>query len=188
MCWEILRIGEQKDRAVMQSLKSLLGWSPFQERGTWISWRIVKKYALKLSWNAYTWHELDDLTSCGPWTNWQDQSPEGQERVTNDKLVWFQTCITQVTADNIVMWVTRLSIVDWVYFKTQTLVAPLKTRNQPQREVLCIFCEVEHLLLLFGCKRNKSQYPTVPQNRKFFCWMLDCEWMDYLVLIYGMWW
>ena len=32
MRWERLRTG----------LKSLLGWSPFQERGTWISWRIVK--------------------------------------------------------------------------------------------------------------------------------------------------
>ena len=34
--------GKQKDRAVVQSLKSLVGWSPFQERGTWISWRTAK--------------------------------------------------------------------------------------------------------------------------------------------------
>ena len=31
-----------------------------------------------------------------------------------------------MTTDNVVMWVTRLSIVDWVYFKTQTLLAPLR--------------------------------------------------------------
>ena len=41
-CWkmrrDILRIGKQKDRAVIRSLKSLIGWSPRQE-GTWISWR-----------------------------------------------------------------------------------------------------------------------------------------------------
>ena len=42
MRWKILRTGEQKDRAVVQSLKPLLGWSPFQERGTWIRWSIVK--------------------------------------------------------------------------------------------------------------------------------------------------
>ena len=32
------------------------------------------------------------------------------------------------------MWVTRLSIVDWVYFKTLTLLATLRTRNQLQVE------------------------------------------------------
>ena len=42
MRWALLRIGEQKDRAAIQSFKSLLGWSPFQGGGTWISWRIVK--------------------------------------------------------------------------------------------------------------------------------------------------
>ena len=31
----------KKDRTVIQSLKSLLGWSPFQERRTWISWRTI---------------------------------------------------------------------------------------------------------------------------------------------------
>ena len=35
------RIGEQKDRATVQSFKCLLGWSSIQERGAWISWRII---------------------------------------------------------------------------------------------------------------------------------------------------
>ena len=39
---EKLRTGKQKDRAVIQSRKSLLGWSSFQGGGTGISWRIVK--------------------------------------------------------------------------------------------------------------------------------------------------
>ena len=39
---EMLRTGEQKDGAVKQSLKSLLGSPPFQGRGTGISWRNVK--------------------------------------------------------------------------------------------------------------------------------------------------
>ena len=36
------------------------------------------------------------------------------------------------------MWATRLSIVDWVYFKTQTLLETLRTRNQPQEGLLCL--------------------------------------------------
>ena len=37
--------------------------------------------------------------------------------------------------DNVVMWVTRLSVVDWVYSMTQTLWAtPLKTLNQLREE------------------------------------------------------
>ena len=42
-----------------------------------------------------------------------------------------------MTTDNIVMWVTRLSIVDWVYSKTQTLFATLRTQNQPREEYYC---------------------------------------------------
>ena len=38
-----------------------------------------------------------------------------------------------------------------------------------------------------GCVRNKRQYPTTPPNQKLFLWMLDCEWMDYMLLIYGVW-
>ena len=42
MHWKILRTDEQRDKAVIHSLQSLLGWSSFQERWTWISWRIVR--------------------------------------------------------------------------------------------------------------------------------------------------
>ena len=43
-----------------------------------------------------------------------------------------------MTIVNIVMWQTRLRIVDWVHSNTQTLLATLRIQNQP-REVLCIF-------------------------------------------------
>ena len=42
------------------------------------------------------------------------------------------------------MWATRLSIVDWVYSKTQILLETLKTLNQPQGESN-VSLEVEHL-------------------------------------------
>ena len=34
-----------------------------------------------------------------------------------------------------------------------------------------------------GCARRKRQYPIVLQSQKLFRWMLDCEWMDYLLSI-----
>ena len=34
---------------------------------------------------------------------------------------------------------------------------------------------------LVGCARSQRQYPTVLQNPKSFRWMLDCEWMVYLI-------
>ena len=40
--------------------------------------------------------------------------------------------MTQMNTDSIVMWVTRLSIADRVYSKTQILLEILKTQNQPR--------------------------------------------------------
>ena len=40
-------------------------------------WNLLEnchKYALKLFWNAYTWHELEDLIFYGQWTNLHDRS------------------------------------------------------------------------------------------------------------------
>ena len=63
---------------------------------------------------------------------------------------------TQVAADNIVMRVTRLSIVDWVYSKTQNLLVTLRTQNS-LREESYASSEVGHLFLLVGCARNIRQ-------------------------------
>ena len=54
--------------------------------------------------------------------------------------------------DNIVMWETRLSVVDWIYSKTQISLETLKIRYQLRREPYV----------------SKRQCLTVPQNRKLF--------------------
>ena len=59
-----------------------------------------------------------------------------------------------MSSDNIVMWETRHSIVDSVYHKTQTLLATLRTRNQP-REESYVSSEAEHLSPSVGCAGNK---------------------------------
>ena len=49
------------------------------------------------------------------------------------------------------------------------------------------FRKSNHSFPLVGCARNKRQFPRVLQYPKSFRWMLDCEWMDYLLSIYGLW-
>ena len=72
----------------------------------------------------------------------------------------------------------------WDCFKTQILLATLRTQNQPRWESY-LSLEVEHSSLSVGCARNKRQYATVLQNQKSFRWMLVCEWMDYLFSLMG---
>ena len=115
-----------------------------------------KNNAYKLSWNVCTWHELVDLTFFGQWANLLDRSPNGQELVTDGWLDWFHTFITQITTGNIVMWVTRLGIVDWVSSKTQILLRTFRIQNQP-REESCVSLEVEHVVpVSWMCKKQTS--------------------------------
>ena len=84
------------------------------------------------------------------------------------------------------MWATRLSIVDWVYSRTQILLVTLRTQN---RLGVGFYVSLEdvHLSPAVGCARSKHQYPMVLQSQKLFRWMLDCEWMDLLFSICEMW-
>ena len=73
------------------------------------------------------------------------------------------------------------------FSKTPIFLVTLRIQTQPRWEFY-VSLEVEHLFLWVGCVRNKRQYLTILQNQKSFRWMLDCEWMDYFLLIYGTWW
>ena len=133
-----------------------------------------------------TWNELVDQTFHGLSTNMQEQSRNGLRLATDVWQELFHTFITQMTTDNVVMWATRLSIVDWVHSKTQTLLATLRIQNQ-HREESYVSLEAEHSSPVFGCVRHKRQYPTVLQNLKSSRWMLDFGWKDYLLSTSGMW-
>ena len=86
-----------------------------------------QKYTHRLDSNACTWHELVDLTFYGQWTILPDQSQNGPRAVKNAWIDWFHTFITQVITTSIVMWVIRQNNADWDCFKTQTLLATLRT-------------------------------------------------------------
>ena len=77
--------------------------------------------------------------------------------------------------DIIVMWETRLSIVYWVYSKTQILLVTLKMPSQPRVEA-DVSSQVEHVSPHFVCARSKHQCLTVQLNLKFFLWTLVFTW------------
>ena len=135
-------LANKKDGTVIQSLKFLLGWSTFQERGTWIGWRVVKSMLancldmLLLGTNWWTWHCLVSKQAC---------SISHQM----DRSLWRTFCSFDFThsshtwlPDNIVMWVTRLSIVDWVHSKTQTLLVTFEDSKSISGGVLSYLWKV----------------------------------------------
>ena len=170
MCGTILWVGKQNDSTTLQSINSML-WRPsLQRRRIEIRGRIVQKYALKIFWNAYSWHALDDPIFCGQWRNLHDQLLKGPKHVTNDCLVWLPTFITQCNTNNIVMWETLQNSADWDCFKTPTLQEILRTQNPLQVEH-CAFSVGTRLFQLAGCARNKLQFRAAQQNQKSFPWM-----------------
>ena len=70
MRWTTLWTGKQESGANVHNFKSLLGWSPFQETGTWISWRNVRTMLtnclemLVLGTNWTTRHLLVSQQAC----------------------------------------------------------------------------------------------------------------------------
>ena len=75
------------------------------------------------------------------------------------------------------MWERRHSTVDWVHFKTQTLLTTLKTRNQPQEES-CVSLEAEHLFCKLDVQEARiwlAQFHRVWDNFSR-CWT-TCGWV-----------
>ena len=103
-----------------------------------------QKYALKLFWNAETWHELDDLIFDGQWTNLHDRSQNGPKVVTNDYVVWFLTFIMHVNTNSIAMWETLPNNADWDCFRTLISRETPKIQNTLRGEH-CAYSEVIHL-------------------------------------------
>ena len=69
-----------------------------------------------------------------------------------------------------------LSIVDWVYSKTQSFAGDLEDSKSTSGE-FSVSPEVEHSFPDVGCVRNKLQSLPVQLNLKFFLWMLVCAGM-----------
>ena len=60
-----------------------------------------------------------------------------------------------MTTGSFVMWETRHLLQTWVCSKTQTLLATMRTQNQPQ-EVSCVISEVTPFPVSWMCKKHTS--------------------------------
>ena len=166
MRWETLRTVEQKDRAAIQSLKSRL--------------ENCQKYAHKLSWNALylarigrpdTPRSVNQLARA---VTKLDRSL--RQTFSSFGLPTMLSCGQHGLALSIASF-PRLRVCWWLWRFRINLTGNLTH-----------FWKSKRLFLSVRCARNKRQHTTVLQNQKSFRWMLDCEWMDYLLLIYGLWW
>ena len=186
MCGTILWVGKQDDSTTPQCVNSMLWRPPLQKKKNWNPWENCQKYALRLSWNIYSWHLLEDPIFYGQWTNLRDRSQNGPKHVTNAWFVWSLTFIIHVITNNIVVWKTLRNNADWDSFKTPILEEILTIQNLHQVEH-CAFLEVIRLFQSVGCVRNKLLFRTVQQNQKSFPWTQDKGWTVYPHLIYGIW-
>ena len=171
---------------VMQTVRSGIASWLTKQRRIWNLLENCQKYALTLSWNARIWHTLVDQTFYGQWTNLQDRLRNGPELVTNDYLVWSLSFFIHVNTNSIAMWETLPNNADCDCFKTLILLEILKTQNR-LREEFCAYLEVIHLFPQVGCVRHKLQSHTVRRNLKLFLLMQDYAWMEFPLLIFGIW-
>ena len=186
MCGTILWVGKQIDSTTLQSINSM-HWRPsFSKKKNCNPWENCQKYALKLFWNACTWHVLEGPIFYGQWTNLHDRSQNGPKLVTIDYLVWSLTFIIHVSTNSIAMWETLENMADWDCFKTQILQEILRIQNLHQVEH-CAFLEVIRLFQSVGCVRNKLQFRTVKQNQTSLPLTQGWGWTVYPHLIYGIW-
>ena len=154
MCGTILWVGKQNDSTTLQSINSM-PWRPsFQRRRIENPWENCQKYALKLFWNAKTWHVLDDPIFCGQWTNLHDPSPFGPKLVAFDYLVWSLIFIIRVNTNSIVMWVILPNNADWDCFKTPILQDILRIQNLTSGGTLCIFGSHTFVPISWMCQKQ----------------------------------
>ena len=183
MCWSVLRIGKHKDGATVQSSASLFGRSSIQ---------VLKQEELESVEDCQKFTQKNVLTCLylawigGPdilWsTNKLAQSVTGWTEACDEHLGrlisyihhtsdYWQHCHVGNTAQHCRLGLCQDSdFAGWSW----------RFKNQLRQES-CVSLEVEHMFWKVACVRNKRQYPTVLPNQKTFRWMLDCEWMDYLL-------
>ena len=99
--------------------------------------------------------------------------------------VWqdcYHTFITRVTIVNMVMWAKRLSVVDWVYFKTQILLATLRTSKSTSGRVLYAYSEAETVVSIRWMCQKQTWIISLDAGLRmdglfaldFWTWSLKC--------------
>ena len=168
------------------SIYSMHRWPPLQRRRNKIRGRIVTSMLSDCS-------EMIILGTS--WTTWYSMVSEQTCTIDHkmDQNMW-QTIISFDLLHPSYMWLqTILSCgkhctnnAGWECFRTLILPEILKTRKQQQEE-FCAFSRVTRLFPKIGCARNKLQFHTVLQKLKSFLSMQVYAWMEFQLLIFGVW-
>ena len=109
-----------------------------------------QKSAHNFSWNTCMWPELVDMTFFGQRTNLLDQKWTG----ACDKLLARLISYIHHTSD--FRHCRRVSIVDWVYSKTQIFAGDLEDSNSTSGGIICILGSRTFVPISWMCKKQMS--------------------------------
>ena len=145
-----------------------------------------QKYALKFSWNKCILARIGrpDIV----WSvNKLARAVTKWARACDKRLARLISYIHHtIESGDIVMREILHNNADWDCSKTLTLLEILKTQNRPRVES-CASVAVTRLFPEVGGARNRLQSHTVRRNLKLFLLMQVCAWMEFPLLISGIW-
>ena len=131
------------------------------KKKNWNPWENCQKYALKLFWNAYTWHVLEDPKIHGQRTNMRDQSLNGPKLVTNalNRFICniHHTCEYKQYCH---VWVIMQNNAGWDCFKTPDFAGDLEDSKSTSGGTLCVFGSHTFVPSKLMCKKQ-TQFHTV---------------------------
>ena len=110
------------------------------------------------------------------------------ESVRDAFLVGWPTFITQMITENVVMWTLNTAQHCRLHLlRDSDFAEDLEDSKSTLAGILCIFGS-RTFVPSVRCAKCKHECPTVPQNRNLLRWMFVCEWTEFLLSIYAMWW
>ena len=160
-CKEVCRtmLWSWQTRRLNNSTKYLLHASITLKKKKWNLLENCHIYALKLFWNAYIWHELDDPIFYGQWICHQN----GPRLVTNTWIDWFHLFIIHTNTNNIGC--------------GESISSTLRTRNsrKPSRTRVRSWKHQWHLLLPCKIRKNNKNSSPFPSQLTLITIKTDCE-------------
>ena len=165
--WEVFGFAKKKEAAIVQSINPLIGWSQLQEGGVGNSLRIIRCMF------SDSLEMLDGARAATKWTQTCDRRLARLISYIHDTNDYRQYYHVGNAAQH-----CRLGL-----FPDSDFAGDFEDSKSTSEGVLCS----EHLSPSVGCARNKTSVSSVLQNLRSFRWMLDCEWMDYLLSTSGTW-
>ena len=114
------------------------------------------KYALKLFWNDYTWHVLEDPIFCGQWTCSHDPSENGPRLVTNAWIDWFHTLIILVNTNKCCHVGNTAKQCRLGLFQDSDFAWDLEDSKSTSGGTLCVFGSHTFVPISWMCKKQTA--------------------------------